>query len=273
MVGLFAALTSGAIWGVVPTLYAEASRKGGSIRANFWKSLGALTFLVPFAALMGGMVIPPPVGLMFIIANMALGTGAGDYSFLRSISLMGPGKATSIMFSYVVWAALLSHVLLKEPLTPQIILGALLAVAGIWLITYSRDEWDIHGTIWAVFSSFCYTLSPIAAKMALKYATFLTVALWNTIVAATVYGVLSYPRYRVRGQGRALLGGSMGTGVGLSLYFYALDSVGVTIGTLATAIGPPISQLASYLSGNSVGIRDSLGSGLVVLGIVLSTLC
>ena len=272
MIALLAAILSGAIWGIVPALYAEATRSGGSSRANFWKSLGALVFLLPLTALTGDMVVPPLMGLVYIVANMSLGTGLGDYSFLKSIGLMGPGRATSVAFTYVVWTALLSHALLGEPLTLQIMAGVLLAVSGIWILTYRGGRWDLVGTFWALLSSICYTLGPIAAKLALEYVTPLTMTLWNTIIITSVYGALSYPRYRVRGVGKAFVGGLLGVGVALSLYFYALDAVGVTIATLATAIGPPTSQLASHLSGDRVTKRDLLGSALVVMGLVLSVI-
>ncbi len=272
MIALLAAIMSGIIWGTVPALYSEATRSGGSVRANLWKSLGAIIFLIPLTALTGDMEVPPLMGLLYIMANMSLGTGLGDYSFLKSIRLMGPGRATPVAFTYVVWTALLSHTLLGEPLTPQIMIGVLLAIAGIWVLTYRGGKWDLVGTFWALLSSLCYTLGPIAAKLALEYVTPLNMTLWNTMLITLVYGVLSYPRYRVRGMGRALVGGLLGVGVALPLYFYALDEVGVTIATLATAIGPPTSQLASHLSGDRVTSRDVLGSALVVTGLVLSVI-
>ncbi len=270
MIAILAAILSGVIWGVVPALYAEATRSGGSSRANFWKSLGALAFLIPLTALTGNMVVPPLMGLLFIVANMSLGTGLGDYSFLKSIGLMGPGRATSVAFTYVVWTALLSHALLGEPLTIQIMAGVLLAVSGIWILTYRGGRWDVVGMFWALLSSLCYTLGPVAAKLALEYVTPLTMTLWNTLIITSVYGILSYPTYRIEGIGKAFAGGLLGVGVALPLYFYALDSAGVTIATLATALGPPTSQVASHLSGDRLTKRDVVGSTLVVGGLILS---
>ncbi|MCD6348034.1 MAG: EamA family transporter [Candidatus Korarchaeota archaeon] len=84
--------------------------------------------------------------------------------------------------------------------------------------------------------------------------------------------MLSYPVYKVRGIRKAFVGGLLGVGVALPLYFYALDAVEVTIATLATAIGPLTSQLASHLSGDRITGRDLLGSAMVVMGLVLSVI-
>ncbi|MCD6348579.1 MAG: DMT family transporter [Candidatus Korarchaeota archaeon] len=269
---LLAAISSGAIWGIVPSLYAEASRYGGSVRANFWKSLGAFLFLLPLCYLTGNLIIPPVMGLLFIAANMSLGTGLGDYSFLKAIGLIGPGRATSISFTYVVWTAFLSSFLLGEPLTPLILLGALLAVSGIWVLSYRGGRWKFYGLLWSIIASLSWTLGPIAAKLALNYVSELTMTLWNSLLTTVLYGSLSIPRYRVKGLKKALLGGLLGVGIALPMYFYALNVVGVTIATLATAIGPPTSQLASHISGDRISARDVLGSLLVALGLVLSVI-
>ncbi len=272
MYALLAAVASGALWGIVPALYAEASRHGGSVRANFWKSLGAFILLLPLSYITGNLVIPPLIGLAYVAANMALGTGMGDYSYFRSIALIGPGKAASIGFTYIVWTAILSNVLLGEPLTLYILAGTLLAVAGIWLLSYEGGKWNVKGTAWSIAASFGWTLGPIAAKLALNYVSELTMTLWNAFLTVLLYGSLSYPHYKVKGSRKAALGGMLGIGIGLPLYFYALNMIGVTLATLATAIGPPVSQLASHLSGEKVSWRDVVGSLLVVLGIVLSIL-
>ncbi|MCD6244953.1 MAG: EamA family transporter, partial [Candidatus Korarchaeota archaeon] len=67
-------------------------------------------------------------------------------------------------------------------------------------------------------------------------------------------------------------GGLLGIGVGLPLYYFAVKVVGVTIATLATALGPPTSQIAAHLSGDRITARDIVGSLLVALGLALSVM-
>ncbi len=267
-----AAVASGATWGVVPALYTEASRHGGSIRANFWKSLGAIIFLLPLGYVTEFLFLPPLIGLVLIAANAFLGTGLGDYSFLRSIGMIGPGKATSIVFTYLIWTAILSNLILGEVVGLPIVAGILLALVGIWVISYGGGRWELTGISLSLFASLCYTLAPIVAKFALEYVSPISMTLWNALITTLVYGALSYPRYRVRGMNKALLGGLLGTGVAMPIYFYALSIKGVTITALATAIGPPASQISSYLSGNKVMMRDVTGSILITIGLVLSAI-
>ncbi len=271
---LIAAITSGVIWGLVPVLYAEASKTGGSIRANFWKSLGALILLLVTSILTGNLVVPPLVGFAYILLNMSLGTGLGDYSWLKSIEIIGPGRSTPIVFTYVVWTAVLSHLMLGETLSIPIMIGAILSVSGIWLISRTGDSsrWSLKGILYSLLSSFCYTLGPIAAKLALEYVTPITMTVWNVFMVTLIYGLLAAPNFHVKGRSKVVLGGALGMGVALPLYFYAVDEIGVTIPTLATALGPPVSQIASHLSGDRLTKSDVLGSSLVVLGLILSTL-
>ncbi len=266
-----AAITSGTMWGVVPSLYAEASKHGGSVRANFWKSLGALLFLLPLSYITEISLLPL-IGLALIIVNAALGTGLGDYSFLRSIGMIGPGKATSIVFTYLIWTAILSNLVLGEVLNLPIAMGIILALAGIWVISYGSGKWELTGISLSLFASLCYTIAPIVAKFALEYVSPIGMTLWNALITTLAYGALSYPKYRVRGMNKAFLGGLLGTGVAMPLYFYALSVKGVTITALATAIGPPASQLSSHLSGNKVTIRDVAGSILITIGLILSAI-
>ncbi len=267
-----AAVTSGTMWGVVPALYTEASRNGGSVRANLCKSVGALLFLLPLGYATGILFMPPLMGLALIAANASLGTGLGDYSFLRSIGMIGPGKATSIVFTYLIWTAILSNLILGEILNLPIIMGIVLALAGIWTISYGSGKWELAGISLSLFASFCYTLAPIVAKFALEYVSPINMTLWNALITALAYLALSHPKYRVRGMNKALLGGLLGTGVAMPLYFYALSIKGVTITALATAIGPPASQISSHLSGNRVTVRDVAGSILITIGLVLSAI-
>ena len=268
MLALAAAIFAGCAWGITPSLYAQASREGGSARANFWKSLGALSVLL--LMYLSSFQIPSQVAVIYIILNAALGTGIADYSFLRSIAIIGPSKATPIGFTYLIWSAILPSIVIGEPFSPLVLLGAALAFLGIWLISRGSGEWKIKGIILSLIASIGWTLSPIAARQALNYVSEITLATWNSMIVASLYLMLSLPSPKVRGQGKAALGGMIGVGVSLPLYFYAVRELGVAIASLTTALAPPVSQIVSVFSGNKLNKNEILGTLLITIGIILA---
>jgi len=267
---LAAAVFSGCVWGVTPLLYAEASREGGSARANFWKSLGALSLLLLISLATGDLGVPPPVALPYIALNTALGTGFADYTFLRSIALIGPGRAAPIGFTYLIWSALLPSLMIGEPFSAGVLLGASLALAGIWLISRGGGRWALRGVVLSLLSSIGWTLGPIAAKISMKYVSELTLTTWNSLMVTVAYGLLSAPSPRVRGMGKAAIGGAVGVGLALPLYFHAVKVLGVAVASLTTALGPVVSLLLSSLGGGGLDRSSILGGVLVVTGIMLA---
>lgn len=265
-----AAVFSGCVWGITPLLYAEASREGGSVRANFWKSLGALSLLLVISYLLGDLKIPPIVALPYIMINTALGTGAADYLFLRSIALIGPGRATPVGFTYLIWSALLPSLTIGEPFSAEVLLGAASALAGIWLISKGGGSWMAKGVVFSLLASFGWTLGPIAARVALNYVSELTLTTWNSVIVTLAYGALSAPSLRVKGFEKAAIGGSVGVGIALPLYFYAVRELGVALASLTTALGPLVSLILSNLSGNKLDRDSAIGGVMVVIGILIA---
>ncbi|MEM2542823.1 MAG: DMT family transporter [Candidatus Korarchaeum sp.] len=265
-----AAVFSGCVWGITPILYAEASREGGSAKANFWKSLGALSILLIVSSLMGDLRIPPPSALPYVVLNTALGTGMADYLFLKSIALIGPGRATPVGFTYLIWSALLPSLMIGEPFSLEVLLGAALALTGIWLISRGGGRWAARGVALSLMASLGWTLGPIAAKLALNYVSELTLTTWNSAIVTIAYLIPSAPSLKVKGFGKAALGGSVGVGIALPLYFYAVRELGVAIASLTTALGPVVSLILSSFSGSKLDRASALGGALVVAGILVA---
>lgn len=61
--------------------------------------------------------------------------GIGVYLYYLTIVHLGAGRATFISNTYVVMGALLAVVVLKEPFTPALIVGAVVSLGGLALLT------------------------------------------------------------------------------------------------------------------------------------------
>ncbi|MCS7102882.1 MAG: DMT family transporter, partial [Candidatus Korarchaeum sp.] len=224
--------------------------------------------LLIISSLLGDLKVPPLVAIPYILLNTALGTGAADYLFLKSIALIGPSRATPIGFTYLIWSALLPSFMISEPFSAKVLLGAASALAGIRLISKGGGKWAARGVAFSLIASLGWTLGPIAAKVALNHVSELTLTTWNSVIVTLTYGVLSAPSFKVKGFGKAAIGGSLGVGIALPLYFYAVKELGVAIASLTTALGPVVSLILSSFSGGKLDRDSALGGTLVVAGIL-----
>ncbi len=115
---ILAAIVTGLIWGINPASYTEAVRRSGSLRANFWRAICASLFLLPLNSILGMFSIPSIYVIGLIALTAFFSSGLGSFAFLKGIAMIGPGRATSIGSTYVVWTALLSSIILGELVTP-----------------------------------------------------------------------------------------------------------------------------------------------------------
>jgi drug/metabolite transporter (DMT)-like permease len=63
-----------------------------------------------------------------------LGTGIGSVLFIYAVEDLGAARTAFLTTSAPVFALPMGMIFLRERLTPRIILGTLLTIAGIWLV-------------------------------------------------------------------------------------------------------------------------------------------
>ena len=264
------AITTGVLWGITPTLYSEAVRSKGPVCANAWKSWGALAVSWVVTTFLGLFEVPSLRAFSYITLNAFLGAVIGDYAFFRGIKIAGAGKATPVGFTYILWATLLSNLSLGEPISLGVISGAFLSVFGIWLL-YEDGKWDLSGIVWSLIASLFWAISPMIMKLALEEVNPFAASAWGSVVMAVVFSFMASRADFSGGYGlrKAALGGGLGIGIGLTLFYYSVSRLGVSIPVLATAVSPLVTQLASWIGGEAPTPRTLLGSGIIALGIAL----
>lgn len=266
------AIVTGVLWGITPTLYLEAVKNRGPICANAWKSWGALTVSWVVTVFLGLFEVPSLKTFSYITLNAFLGAVIGDYAFFRGIKISGAGKATPVGFTYILWATLLSNLSLGEPISVEVISGASLSVIGIWLLYTERGRWDIAGITWSLLASIFWAISPMIMKLALAEINPFAASAWGSVVMAIAFSFMASRKSDMsQGSGlkKAVLGGGLGIGIGLTLFYYSVSKLGVSIPVLATAVSPLVTQLASWIGGETPSPRTVLGSGIIALGIAL----
>ena len=271
MWAFLSAIATGVIWGITPALYSEATRRNGPICANAWKSWGALTVSWIVITILGPFEVPSPKTFTFLALNSFLGAVAGDYAFFRGIALSGAGKATPVGFTYILWASMISTIFLGEPFSLRVILGAVLSVFGIWLLSTEKGRWNLIGIAWSLLASLMWATSPIVMRLALVEINPVAASAWGSLIMAAIFSALAVKSKKLKGAGteKALLGGGIGIGVGLTLFYYSVRELGVSISVLATAISPLVAQIASWLEGKPPTLRTIIGSAVIALGMTI----
>jgi len=72
--------------------------------------------------------------LLVVAAAGVLGTGLGSILFIYAVDDLGAAKTAFLTTSAPVFALPMGVLLLGERLTPRVLLGTLLTIAGIWLV-------------------------------------------------------------------------------------------------------------------------------------------
>ncbi|MFO7714056.1 DMT family transporter [Desulfosarcina sp.] len=97
--------------------------------------VGVMTLLIP--ACMEGMPLAAPAYSLADWGNLAylglFGTVLGFVWYYEGIRVIGPARASMFINFVPISAICLAHIVLKEPLTPSLLVGALLVVVGVTL--------------------------------------------------------------------------------------------------------------------------------------------
>lgn len=95
--------------------------------------VGVMALLIP--ACMEGMPLAAPAYSLADWGNLAylglFGTVLGFVWYYEGIRVIGPARASMFINFVPISAICLAHIVLKEPLTPSLLVGALLVVVGV----------------------------------------------------------------------------------------------------------------------------------------------
>ncbi len=272
------ALAAAVIWGLVPLMIEFAVRRTDPIYVNAWRNVGAAAALIPICVSEGVLGMGARAAA-FTLASAAVGPGIGLLAYTEALNREGPSRVVPISFTYVVWAQLLGGVLFGEPVGPLTLAGALLSVSGIWVLSSGGEAPRGSSAVGlALLTSASWALGAVLSREALFYAHPLTVAAWRAAALAAAFSGW----YALRGSslsrdppaaGVSAASGVFGLGVGLVLYYTAMEVLGVGLSSLASSITPLVSQVAGRLvSGEPLSARILAGGALISLGLALVAL-
>ncbi len=177
MLGDLAALGAAFCWAVAPILYRQALFKSNPISANIVRLATNAAVLLLFVMAIGkwsSIASLPPEVLAMAIASGIIGLGIGDTLYLYGLKFTGVSVAVPLGATYPLFTLVWSTFLLGEPVSAVAVVGALVILAGIWLL--SRKKKNEAGSVKGKFVLTGAAVSVAAAAVWSVSITMLNVA-------------------------------------------------------------------------------------------------
>ncbi|MFZ4616316.1 MAG: DMT family transporter, partial [Rectinemataceae bacterium] len=111
-------------------------RRQGQVTIAFWQSLFGLIGFIPFAiAESGQWRMPSPIAWLNIAYLGVFCSALGYWFYITSLDILGPGGASVFINLIPVISVIAGFAVLGDRLTAGQWVGALVAIAGVWLAT------------------------------------------------------------------------------------------------------------------------------------------
>lgn len=291
-IGEFYSLACALIWAIAVVLFKKSGESLAPFALNLFKNTLAVV-LLGLTVLLLSPAVPalPPLSLALILLSGWLGICLGDTYYLRALNRIGASRMAVAQTLYSPFVIGLSALFLGERLRGSQWLGAALVLAGIVLVTWSRDPTRNavdrqalrRGTAIGVLSVFLMAVGIVMAKPMLALHDFLWVV-WLRLVGGMIgmalviawqrNAVLLLAEFRaVRHWPQVLAGSFAGTYLSMLLwlagYKYTSASVSAVLNETAAAF---IVLFAVVFLHERIGRRQIAGIALAMLGVVLIVL-
>lgn len=283
MLEYIAPVAASLTWSLNPAIISKYRRHIKPILFTGFRALAAIIFLFPIAVFTG-LTIPDAAGLslLIIMTSAVLGPGVGDASYTKAIQVIGGSLAVVLSYTYIFVSQFIAAALLHEPLKPSVLIGSLLAFAGIIVASVNGGGVRVSakGIGYALLASLSWGVATVMIKVALFYADVFTLTVMRLGFTAVFFipaGLIveggpsmtdSKPMAKA-----ALITGVLGWSIGMLLFIYSIGMIGVSATAVATALTPVLSQLTvKALSREKPALKTIIGALLISTGIASSLL-
>jgi drug/metabolite transporter (DMT)-like permease len=170
--GILYAVVAGMFWGSSPVLVKRGLVGSNVSAATLYQQATILLTLV-FAAVLEGNLTAQSISLQplaVFVATGVVGAYLGRTLFVKSVAQIGASRAQSLNNSSPLITVLLAALLLRETLTPAVLGGVLLIVAGVFFVTKTESEGRDTGaartlTLTSISAMLCYGIVPVLKKL------------------------------------------------------------------------------------------------------------
>jgi DME family drug/metabolite transporter len=266
------AFTTAFIWAWASIVYGDFMKSINPLTVNFLRMLYAsLILLIP------AIVFGFNAGAVWGSLSGLLSLAVGDSLYLMSINYSGVSIAAPVSYTYIPIAVLMAT-LLGEPLTIYKVISGLLVVLGVYLLSRERTKVMIRGVALALGAAMAWAVGQTMIKVAdISGLNPITLAFTRVATAGVVLLVINYVTHNDIAKAvkstvrtRLPLFSVLDLGVGVALYAYSMDLVGLGLTVILTGSMPLIAQVMSSLMGREkLTVAKLLGAVVIVLAITI----
>jgi drug/metabolite transporter (DMT)-like permease len=283
--GALCALGSAMSWSVTSLMVRSLAPEFGNFAVNAARTTLTAVMVLGWMLVAGGLETLATLSggsLLLLAASIVLAIAVGDTIFFDSTQRLGLGRAMTISMSYPVVAASLAAEFLDEPLTPPVVAGGLVTLAGLALIVLARVEAPGEprpwlGVVEASLAALAWGLSAVALRVPLDQIDALTAQAFRLPVGAAILWLTPWA-FRgapalVRG-GRPLLLQLLAlaalTAVSSVMYAASLKYAGVAVATVLSSTAPLFAvPLGMVFLGERLPVLALMGVLVTMAGIVV----
>ncbi|MBC7235107.1 MAG: DMT family transporter [Chloroflexi bacterium] len=290
---IFFGLAQAVCWAVTTILLRSLSNRLDAFLVNGLRAALGLLIIIPLVFLTGGVYDYPLLSwanLVFLASSVVIGGVVGDAFYVNSLKLIGVSRAFPITNSYPLFTVLLSAALLGTPLHLSILLGAVLVIAGVYLIARPRPGHHVgsveyiergrflRGTLYACATALSWSLATVILARGLEgingvVATSVrvpVVSLLCFVIAARRGAISQLKALPMSVWGQLVLTGILGWGLGGSLYALSIQYAGPGRTAILSATAPLFGVLlgALFLQERPT-LYTFMGTLLTISGIAL----
>jgi drug/metabolite transporter (DMT)-like permease len=295
MLGEFAALGAAFCWAVAPILYRQALFKVNVISANIVRCAtnAAVMLLVLVALGKWGVLASLPASVAgLVVVSGIVGLGIGDTLYMLGLKTVGVSRAVPLAATYPLFSLVWATALLGQPLTVIAVVGAVVIVAGIWLLSRNRDEdavslnrkWAWIGLAaslaTAVVWSVSITLMDVAVSMpgvntldanyAIITLRVASIAMFLLVLSPLIDRDWGFLKVSRNSAIQLCVGGLVANAVGWLLMNYSFLNIPEAQAVPISSTTPLFSAFAGFvLFHEKVTLKKVLGAAAIVAGVIL----
>ena len=209
------------------------------------------------------------IGLFLVIGFLVAASMTINYTVVEFID---PGTASMLTETGVIWGLLLGVLWLREKLNVYQVIGSLLAIVGVFTISFQSGDYLQIGSLLVVFSALMYALHAALAKRfgdqvdLLNFFFSRTICMaFFTFIFSTVRGSLAWPP--IDAWPFLLLSGTVDVAISRSLYYVIMRRMKLSVLTIVLTLSPLVAVIWAFLLfGLLPTSREMIGGLLVLVG-------
>jgi drug/metabolite transporter (DMT)-like permease len=193
----------------------------------------------------------------------------------EAVAFIDPGTASLLSQTSVLFSLGFGILWLRDRLSPQQAVGALLALVGVFVISFQPGDYLRIGSLLVVASALMYALHAALTKRysgEMDLAEFFFYRLFFTtavlLIVALARGVLTWPG--LRAWGLVVLVGTVDVVLSRTLYYIALRRLSMSVHTIVLTLSPVAAITWAYLFfGTLPTPLQMLGGVAIIVGVLI----